>query len=213
MEFNKIAGAVLFTLLLMMVIGKVGNTLVPQFHPPQDAPGHEAAPPPQTAEPEKPLPELLADLHRAGASAALFEVSSVTAALARLEESRSALESTGLFAGVMLAASENAVRGFGDAAVDAERWAERALDLVLAGARIIGGGAGTTEAHTSALARALGTLHPSLPAPQGDDALDRRRLHAAAAAPTAAPPPKSTRVAGSGVTWASPMSRRKPPEP
>jgi cytochrome c len=61
MEFNKIAGAVLGTLLLMMIIGKVGNTLVPEFHPPKDAPGHEAAPQtPQTAEPEKPLPELLA---------------------------------------------------------------------------------------------------------------------------------------------------------
>src|SRR5262249_32034288 len=62
MEFNKIAGAVIGTLLLMMIIGKVGNTLVPEFHPPKDAPGHEATQPepPQTAEPEKPLPELLA---------------------------------------------------------------------------------------------------------------------------------------------------------
>lgn len=62
MEFNKIAGAVIGTLLLVMVIGKVGNTLVPEFHPPKDKPGHEAAQPPApaTKEPEKPLAELLA---------------------------------------------------------------------------------------------------------------------------------------------------------
>jgi cytochrome c len=62
MEFNKIAGAVIGTLLLMMVIGKVGNTLVPEFHPPHDKPGAETGQPqtPETAEPEKPLPELLA---------------------------------------------------------------------------------------------------------------------------------------------------------
>lgn len=62
MEFNKIAGAVIGTLLLVMVIGKVGNTLVPQYHPPKDKPGHEATQPttPETKEPEKPVAELLA---------------------------------------------------------------------------------------------------------------------------------------------------------
>ena len=62
MEFNKIAGAVIGTLLLMMIIGKVGNTLVPEFHPPKDKPGHEATQPqtPDTKEPEKPVAELLA---------------------------------------------------------------------------------------------------------------------------------------------------------
>ena len=61
MEFNKIAGAVIGTLLLVMVIGKVGNTLVPQYHPPKDKAGAEATqPPPETKEPEKPVAELLA---------------------------------------------------------------------------------------------------------------------------------------------------------
>jgi cytochrome c len=60
MEFNKIAGAILLTLLSMMVIGKIGNTLVPQFHPPQDKPGAEGPVTTQPQEPEKPLAELLA---------------------------------------------------------------------------------------------------------------------------------------------------------
>jgi cytochrome c len=60
MEFNKIAGAVLVTLLSMMVVGKIGNTLVPVYHPPADKPGTEQEAQPQQREPEKPLPELLA---------------------------------------------------------------------------------------------------------------------------------------------------------
>jgi len=62
MEFNKIAGAVIGTLLLMMIIGKVGNTLVPEFHPPHDKPGTETTQPqtPESKEPEKPVAELLA---------------------------------------------------------------------------------------------------------------------------------------------------------
>ncbi|MCW5771762.1 MAG: c-type cytochrome [Rhodospirillaceae bacterium] len=61
MEFNKIAGAVILSVLMIMVIGKIGNTLVPVYHPPHDKEGAEhAAPPPEQKEPEKPLPELLA---------------------------------------------------------------------------------------------------------------------------------------------------------
>jgi cytochrome c len=62
MEFNKIAGAILVTLLSMMVIAKIGNTLVPPYHPPKDKPGAETAGPkePETKEPEKPVAELLA---------------------------------------------------------------------------------------------------------------------------------------------------------
>jgi len=61
MEFNKIAGAILLTLLSMMAIAKIGNTLVPPYHPPKDKPGHEAGPKePDTKEPEKPVAELLA---------------------------------------------------------------------------------------------------------------------------------------------------------
>lgn len=61
MEFNKIAGAVILSLLMIMVIGKIGNTLVPVYHPPHDKEGAEQATgKPETKEPEKPLPELLA---------------------------------------------------------------------------------------------------------------------------------------------------------
>ena len=62
MEFNKIAGAILLTLLTMMAIAKIGNTLVPQFHPPHDKPGAEgpSTTGPDTKEPDKPVAELLA---------------------------------------------------------------------------------------------------------------------------------------------------------
>ena len=62
--------------------------------------------------------------------------------------------------GMLLAASDESVRGFPDPDADAEHWLEHALDLDASGARIIGGGAGTTEAHTAALARALGVAAP-----------------------------------------------------
>lgn len=60
MEFNKIAAAVLLTLLLALGIGKVGNTVVPHYYPPQDKEGAAAAP---TTPPEPPKafdPKLLA---------------------------------------------------------------------------------------------------------------------------------------------------------
>lgn len=97
----------------------------------------------------------------AGASLVLFEVPSVAVGLAELAAASGTLTSFGLKAGVLLAASANAVRGFGDDSSDPRVWVERALDLTKAGARVIGGGAGTTEAHTRALATALGVLHPS----------------------------------------------------
>lgn len=48
--------------------------------------------------------------------------------------------------------------------VDPVRWAARALELDSNGARIIGGGAGTTEEYTRALVEELTALHPSIPA-------------------------------------------------
>jgi len=77
-----------------------------------------------------------------------------------------------MFAGVLLAASADSVRGFPDIESVPITWAEHALDLDLHGARIIGGGAGTTGAHTSALAKALGIVHPSLPLTRSDTELD-----------------------------------------
>ena len=112
--------------------------------------------------------EVVEALEEAGAAAVLFEVPSVKSGLEQLERLSRVPEGTirrgGLgISGMLLAASDQSVRGFADPDADAEHWLERALDLDASGARIIGGGAGTTEAHTAALARALGALHPSLP--------------------------------------------------
>ncbi|HEY2408578.1 MAG TPA: homocysteine S-methyltransferase family protein [Polyangiaceae bacterium] len=116
--------------------------------------------------------ELVAALADAGATAVLFEVPHVNLGLHALEQFRTALEQHGVAPGVFLAGSEASVRGFDDSHSDPERWAERALDLSIGGARVIGSGAGTTEAHTRALALALGSLHPSMPARASDTGFD-----------------------------------------
>jgi hypothetical protein len=107
--------------------------------------------------------DLAAELARAGASVVLYEVPSVEVGLSELAEGRAALAAAGLKAGVLLAASADAVRGFAEHSADLAGWVERALDLAEAGARVIGGGAGTTESHTRTLSAALGALHPSSP--------------------------------------------------
>ena len=112
--------------------------------------------------------DLLQSLRDAGASVVLFEVSSVARGLEELERARAAIETTRLIPGVLLAASDAALRGFVDPTSEPERWAAHAVDLCTAGARVVGGGAGTTEAHTRALALALGSLHPSV-APRRPD--------------------------------------------
>lgn len=117
--------------------------------------------------------ELVEALAEAGAGTLLFEVPHVELGLRQLERFKLALEQHHLFPGVLLAASESAVRGFDDPLSDPEHWVERAIDLSVGGARVIGGGAGTTEAHTRALALALGSLHPSVPARRSDTELDR----------------------------------------
>jgi 5-methyltetrahydrofolate--homocysteine methyltransferase len=116
--------------------------------------------------------ELFRSLRDAGAGAVLFEVSSVALGVAELERTRELLEESGLPVGILLAASESALPGFPDVEGSAEQWAGRAMDLDVAGARIIGGGAGTTEAHLRALARELGSLHPSMPAHYSDTLVD-----------------------------------------
>ena len=117
--------------------------------------------------------DLVEALAEAGASVVLFEVAKVDLGLAYLERFRAAFELHGIVPGVLLAGSETSVRGFNDETSDPERWVERAVDLSLGGARAIGGGAGTTEAHTHSLAQALGSLHPSLPMRRSDTELDR----------------------------------------
>jgi hypothetical protein len=116
--------------------------------------------------------ELFASLHDAGASAVLFELSSVARGLSELARAKDALEDAGLAPGVLLAASETAMPGFADRSLAPETWADHALDLDFAGARVIGGGAGTTEEHLRALALALGSLHPSIVAHHSDTELD-----------------------------------------
>lgn len=115
---------------------------------------------------------LVEALAEAGASVVLFEVPRVDIGLVYLERFRAAFELHGLIPGVLLAASENSLRGFHDEDSDPERWVERAVDLNMGGARVIGGGAGTTEAHTQWLAKALGSLHPSIPTRRSDTELD-----------------------------------------
>lgn len=115
------------------------------------------------------LATLAAALTQVGASALLVEVSSIEAALARLAELKAAIEMAGsasgqLAPGVLLASSASSVRGFPDDQSDPQRWVQGALDVEGRGCRVMGGGAGTTEAHTAALARALGALHPTMPA-------------------------------------------------
>lgn len=117
--------------------------------------------------------DVLGALREAGASTILFEVPSVTVGLRQLERANDTLAALDLPAGVLLAGSDSAVRGFDDPTSEPERWVERALDLSSAGARVIGGGAGTTEAHTRALAQALGSLHPSVPITRSDTELNR----------------------------------------
>jgi methionine synthase I (cobalamin-dependent) len=119
------------------------------------------------------LGEVLDSLREAGTTVVLFEVPSVTVGLRELERAQSALEASGLVPGVLLAASDQSVRGFVDPTTEPEQWADHALDLSLAGARVLGGGAGTTEAHTQALAFALGSLHPSVATTRSDTELDR----------------------------------------
>jgi 5-methyltetrahydrofolate--homocysteine methyltransferase len=118
-----------------------------------------------------PLVEALQD---AGASVVLFEVASIDAGVQLLERVKGIVSAEGMVSGVLLAASSLSVRGFPDSSSDPDGWARRGLELDTNGARVIGGGAGTTEAHTEAMATVLKEIHPSLPHLRSDTELDRR---------------------------------------
>jgi methionine synthase I (cobalamin-dependent) len=105
---------------------------------------------------------LIGSLTDAGASAVLFEVPAVDVGIQLLERALSLSRDECAF-GVLIAGGPDSVTGFPDLGSSPRRWAEGAALLDTHGARIIGGGAGTTEAHTDALARALGAVHPSIP--------------------------------------------------
>jgi len=119
-----------------------------------------------------PVGALVEGLQAAGASAVIFEVPSIDLGIELLDRAKASISAEGLCAGVLLAASAESVRGFPDEESVPDSWAEHALDLDLHGARIIGGGAGTTVAHTESLAKALGIVHPSLPLTRSDTELD-----------------------------------------
>jgi methionine synthase I (cobalamin-dependent) len=121
---------------------------------------------------EQEMQSLFLELRQAGATAVLLEMPSVESGIRQMSSARQAMDSASRGSsgpalngalGVLLASSGESVRGFPDPNRDPERWVSRALDLEASGCRVIGGGAGTTEAHTAALARALGALHPSIP--------------------------------------------------
>ena len=96
-----------------------------------------------------------------GVEALLFETASVDSGVRLL---RAVEHYDGpLVKGALLNAAEGCLRGFPEPLAD--QWVDRALALTESGARIIGGGAGTTSAHTCALAASLGDLHPTLSPP------------------------------------------------
>jgi 5-methyltetrahydrofolate--homocysteine methyltransferase len=117
---------------------------------------------------------LVEALQEAGASAVLFEVASIDSGIELLENARGIVSAEGMVPGVLLAAGPLSVRGFADSSSEPTPWARRSLELDTHGARIIGGGAGTTEMHTSALALALREIHPSMPYLRSDTEMDRR---------------------------------------
>jgi len=109
------------------------------------------------------LPRLALSLTDAGAEAVLLEVDSAEEGLRRLR----LLEglASDVIPGTLLAAAPDALRGFPSPLFSS--WVDRAVELTQSGARIVGGGAGTTEDHTRALASRLGMIHPSVAAPFG----------------------------------------------
>lgn len=112
--------------------------------------------------PEGDLLGAVESLTDAGAEAVLLEVASVDDGLERIRRVRDA--DPALVLGALLSAGPDALRGYPSPLVAG--WVDRVVELTDAGARIVGGGAGTTEAHTAALATRLGILHPSISPPR-----------------------------------------------
>lgn len=106
---------------------------------------------------------LLDSLEEAGATAILLEVPSIERGIEQLEKAQLSNAGRSAALGILLAGGNTSLRGFPDGASHPSRWADGALQLDKAGARLIGGGAGTTEAHTDALANVLRVAHPSIP--------------------------------------------------
>lgn len=109
---------------------------------------------PGLATPEgEPIGECARAAADSGADVVLLEVPSVEVGLGAVER----LPQGALRPGALLAASPSSRAGEPDPSADAaDEWAQGAKRLVEAGARVIGGGAGTTAHHVTALARCLG---------------------------------------------------------
>lgn len=108
---------------------------------------------------EDDFPDLIRSVADAGAEAILFEIADVDEGLEKLEQV--AAMGLDIVPGALLSAAPDALRGFPSPLLSS--WVDRVVELTDAGARIVGGGAGTTEAHTRALVTRLGVIHPSLP--------------------------------------------------
>lgn len=104
------------------------------------------------------MADLLSSLIDAGAEAVLFEVTSVDQGLRLIEQANA--RRAELVPGALLSAAHEAIRGFPCELTPG--WVDRVVELTDAGARIVGGGAGTTELHTREVAMRLGYLHPSI---------------------------------------------------
>lgn len=110
------------------------------------------------------LLRLVEELKQLGASLILFELEEISRATELLDKLGGPNEKSGGYPyGVLLASSPQSVRGYPDRSSAPKAWAEQVQKLKNSGVRVLGGGAGTTESHTLALAEALTALHPCLP--------------------------------------------------
>jgi 5-methyltetrahydrofolate--homocysteine methyltransferase len=93
----------------------------------------------------------------AGAQVVLMEVPNLACAPALLERARRAVPglAIGVAPGVGVVSTTETGLSLHDAATEASAWAQGAKQLIDAGARIIGGGPGTTARHLSALSALL----------------------------------------------------------
>lgn len=105
----------------------------------------------------EPIEEAARAAAEAGAQVVLMEVPSLACAQALLERARRAVPvlAIGVAPGVIIRASDPVGVVVHDAETEAEAWAHGAKKLIDAGARIIGGGPGTTARHLAALSALL----------------------------------------------------------
>lgn len=104
----------------------------------------------------KPIEACVTEAINSGAEAVLLDVADADMGMRAIERATSAFDEGRI--GLVLAAPGNQA---GATPPAAEAWSREAKRLVDAGARVIGGGAGTTPHHTTALAQLLGRASQS----------------------------------------------------